>query len=61
MPCASNGMLAEPQVIEVTLLVPHANDGALATALVDVAGRDEETAALLTARIRTDHRLRLHR
>ncbi|MEU1513307.1 hypothetical protein ABZ490_14305 [Streptomyces sp. NPDC005811] len=41
-----------------TLLLPHADDRALATALVDVAGvagRDEEAAALLTARIRADH------
>ncbi|MFG3064808.1 tetratricopeptide repeat protein [Streptomyces sp. NPDC048231] len=40
------------------LLLQHADDWALATALVDVAGvagRDEETAALLTARIRADH------
>ncbi|MDH6229055.1 tetratricopeptide (TPR) repeat protein [Streptomyces sp. MJP52] len=41
-----------------TLLVPYADDWALATALVDVAGiagRDEEAAALLTARIPADH------
>ncbi|MFP3989497.1 hypothetical protein U9R90_18845 [Streptomyces sp. E11-3] len=42
-----------------TMLLPHADDWALATALVDVAavaGRDEEAAALLAARIRADHR-----
>ncbi|MEV8455451.1 hypothetical protein AB0467_34510 [Streptomyces sp. NPDC052095] len=41
------------------LLVPHVDDWVLATALVDaasVAGRDEEAAALLAGRIRTDHR-----
>ncbi|MQS16179.1 hypothetical protein F7Q99_29105 [Streptomyces kaniharaensis] len=41
------------------LLLPHADDWALATALVDVAavaGRDDEAAALLAARIRVDHR-----
>ncbi|WP_190160293.1 tetratricopeptide repeat protein [Streptomyces litmocidini] len=40
------------------LLVPHVDDGVLATALVDVAsvaGRDEEAAALLVGRIRADH------
>ncbi|MFH9736860.1 tetratricopeptide repeat protein [Streptomyces roseolus] len=40
------------------LLVPHVDDWALATALVDVApvaGRDEEAAALLAGRIRADH------
>ncbi|MFP1630036.1 hypothetical protein ACLB9X_34050 [Streptomyces sp. 5K101] len=42
-----------------TMLLPHADDWALATALVDVAavaGRDEEAAALFAARIRADHR-----
>ncbi|MFG3142405.1 tetratricopeptide repeat protein [Streptomyces sp. NPDC048211] len=41
-----------------TILLPHADDWALATVLVDVAavaGRDEEAAALLAARIRADH------
>ncbi|MFD9141644.1 tetratricopeptide repeat protein [[Kitasatospora] papulosa] len=40
------------------LLVPHVDDWVLATTLVDiasVAGRDEEAAALLAARIRADH------
>ncbi|MFJ2825944.1 tetratricopeptide repeat protein [Streptomyces toxytricini] len=42
-----------------TMLLPHADDRALATALVDVAavvGRDEEAAALLAARVEADHR-----
>jgi tetratricopeptide (TPR) repeat protein len=41
-----------------TLLLPHADDWACASALVDVAavaGRDEEAAVLLAARIRADH------
>ncbi|MFE5796420.1 tetratricopeptide repeat protein [Streptomyces sp. NPDC056503] len=41
-----------------TLLVPHVDDWALATALVDVAGvagRDEEAAALLVPLVRADH------
>jgi tetratricopeptide (TPR) repeat protein len=41
-----------------SLLQPHIDDWSLATALVDVsadAGRDEEAAALLAARIRADH------
>ncbi|MEU2021304.1 hypothetical protein ABZ565_03870 [Streptomyces sp. NPDC016469] len=41
------------------MLLPHADDWTLATALVDVtavADRDEEAAALLAARIRSDHR-----
>ncbi|WP_423832653.1 tetratricopeptide repeat protein [Streptomyces manipurensis] len=40
------------------LLVPYVDDGALAAALVDVAGpagRDEEAAELLVGRIRFDH------
>ncbi|MEW1905160.1 hypothetical protein [Streptomyces sp. NPDC086147] len=40
------------------LLVPHVDDWALATALVDVAsvvGRDEEAAALLAGRVRAGH------
>ncbi|MEW1892215.1 hypothetical protein [Streptomyces sp. NPDC085659] len=42
-----------------SMLLPHADDWALATALVDVAAvanRDEEAAALLADRIRFDHR-----
>ncbi|MFD4370595.1 hypothetical protein [Streptomyces sp. NPDC058486] len=42
-----------------TLLRPHVDDRSLATALVDVAenaGRDEEAAALLAARIPDEHR-----
>ncbi|MFD8783608.1 hypothetical protein [Kitasatospora sp. NPDC059599] len=41
------------------LLVPHVDDPELATALVDVAGaagRDEEAAVLLAARLRAGHR-----
>ncbi|TRV81001.1 tetratricopeptide repeat protein [Streptomyces sp. 130] len=41
------------------LLVPHVDDWLLATAVVDiasVAGRDEETAALLAGRVRAGHR-----
>ncbi|MFD0263547.1 tetratricopeptide repeat protein [Kitasatospora indigofera] len=41
-----------------TLLRPHVDDFSLSKALVDVskdAGRDEEAATLLAARIRTDH------
>ncbi|MEU2250979.1 hypothetical protein [Streptomyces sp. NPDC019224] len=42
-----------------TMLLPHADEWTLATTLVDVAavaGRDEEAAALLAARMRADHR-----
>ncbi|MFJ9446329.1 tetratricopeptide repeat protein [Kitasatospora sp. NPDC101235] len=42
-----------------TLLVPHVDDGCLAHALVDIAqdaGRDEEAAVLLAARIPAGHR-----